>query len=228
MSDGVGTASAGGDARIRGVAFDLDGTLIDSYDAIADSLNHALRALGEPALSPERIRRMVGRGLETLVEQAAGRARVPEGVRLFREHYERVAVAGTRLLPGVAETVAELHRRGYRMGVASNKPARFGALLLEALGLGPYLGPVLGPDRVEHPKPHPEMVHRLLREMRLAPGEAVYVGDMDLDVETCRNAGLPCWLVPTGSCSREELEGAGADRLLAGFRDLAGLLPPLR
>lgn len=213
--------------RVRGIVFDLDGTLIDSYDAIADSLNYALRGLGRPEVPPERVRGMVGRGLETLVERVAGSARVDEGVRLFRENYARVALAGTRLLPGVAATLAALDARGYRMGVASNKPARFGTDLLDRLGLGRHLAGVLGPDLVEHPKPDPEMVHRLLALLGVVASEAIYVGDMDVDVETCRNAGLPCWVVPTGSCSREELEAAGADRLLGSFPELLDLLPSI-
>lgn len=212
-------------SAIRGIVFDLDGTLVDSYGAITESLNHALRELGEPELPEERVRRMVGRGLETLVERVVGPERVPEGVRLFRERYERVAVTGTRLLPGVGETLAELAARGYRMGVASNKPARFGTRILEGLEIARYLPEVFGPDRVAHPKPHPEMVHRLLEALDVSLDRAVYVGDMDVDVETCRGAGLPCWLVATGSCSRAELQAAGGDRLLDGFRDLLDLLP---
>ena len=211
----------------RGIVFDLDGTLVDSYPGITQSLNFALQELGEEELSPERVRRMVGRGLETLVESCVGPERRDEGVRLFREEYDRVALSGTTLLPGVAGTLETLSHRGYRMGVASNKPAQFGDRILQGLGVGQHLAEVYGPDRVEHTKPHPEMVHRLLEDLGLGRAEAVYVGDMGVDVETCRNAGLPCWLVPTGSCSRDELANAGGDRLLDRFEDLLELLPTL-
>ena len=212
---------------IRGVIFDLDGTLIDSYDAIARSLNHALQVLGKAPIPADRVRRMVGHGLERLVEEAIGPEQVAEGVRLFRVHYEQVAIAGTRSLPGVVPTLAALKQRGYRMAVASNKPARFGQVLLDHLGMMSYLLEVLGPDRVGNPKPHPEMVRRLLGVLRLRPDQVIYVGDMPVDVETCRNAGLTCWLIPTGSSSAEELADVGGDRLLRQFSDLLRLLPPL-
>ena len=211
--------------RFRGVIFDLDGTLVDSYDAIARSLNHALRCLGEESLPTPQVRRMVGRGLEVLVEQALGGPdRVAEGVRLFREEYAVIGVEMTRPLPDVVPTLSELHARGYGMAVASNKPARFGRAILERLGMMPHLVDVMGPDRVSHPKPHPEMMKTLLTTLGLGADEIVYVGDMDLDVETAQNAGVECWLIPTGSCTADELGGAGGDRVLERFPELLELL----
>jgi phosphoglycolate phosphatase len=109
--------------------------------------------------------------------------------------------------------------------VASNKPARFGRPILEQVGLASYFQGILGPDLVSHAKPHPAMVRRLLEMLGLQPAQVVYVGDMPVDVETCRNAQIPCWLVPTGSSTLEELEAAGGDRVLPQFADLLDLLP---
>jgi phosphoglycolate phosphatase len=210
---------------VQGVLFDLDGTLIDSYAAIADSLNHALEAAGRATLPADEVRPMVGHGLESLVSRVLDGQGVEEGVLRFRERYAQIYKHRTQVLPGVAETVRTLARRGYRMGVASNKPARFGRPLLEHLGLAPHLQGVLGPDLVAHPKPHPAMVRRLLEVLQLEPAQVVYVGDMPVDVETCRNAEIPCWLVPTGSSTLEELERAGGNRVLLHFSDLLDLLP---
>jgi len=207
------------------VLFDLDGTLIDSYAAIAESLNHALTTLGRPALPADEVRRMVGHGLESLLSDALDGRQVEQGVRLFRERYAEVYIRHTRILPEVEQTVRTLAQRGYRMGVASNKPARFGRPILEQLGLAPHLQAILGPDLVEHPKPHPAMVWRLLELLELEPAQVVYVGDMPVDVETCRNVQIPCWLVPTGSSTLEELERSGGDRVLPLFSDLLDLLP---
>jgi phosphoglycolate phosphatase len=220
-------------ARVRAVVFDLDGTLIDSYEAIADSLNTALAGLGRAPLPVPRIRTMVGRGLETLIARALevddglpdGAAAVAEGVRLFRARYDRVCVPLTTLLPGVAGTLAGLHGRGYPMGVATNKPSYFARRLLDALGVGGYLAAVYGPDLVARHKPDPEMVHAVLRTMGVEPREALYVGDMEIDVQTARAAGMPVVVMPTGSCDDASLQTCGADRVVPGMAALLDLLP---
>ncbi len=219
-SDPMGTYD-----HIRGVVFDLDGTLIDSYDAIAESLNAALEAEGLAPLGVEQVRGMVGLGLETLIGRAMGEDRVERGVRHFRERYERICFERTSLLPEVAHTLDALYRRGYRMAVASNKPSHFGWRLLEGLHVRKYLDTVLGPDVVKHKKPHPEMLQRAMQAMRVGVGETLYVGDMEVDVETARAAGVPVVVVPTGSRSKEALERSGADGLIGSFKDLLTLLP---
>lgn len=211
---------------VAGLVFDLDGTLIDSYEAIGESLNHALDRLGRPRLDPEAVRAMVGRGLESLVERAMGDpALVTDGVRLFRERYDTICVERTRLLPEVKETLERLSGRGFRMAVATNKPSYFARRLLDALGVGARFIAILGPDLVERPKPDPGMVRVALENLGIGPAHALYVGDMEIDVEVARAAGVRVAVLPTGSSPREALAGAGADRLLPGFGALLDLLP---
>ena len=210
--------------RVQCVLFDLDGTLIDSYGAIAECFNHARVRLGLPALSEGEVRGMVGHGLESLMEQAVGAARRDEGVRLFRERYDVICEDRTSALSGVAETVAELHRKGIKMGVATNKPARFAVRILRALSLMPPIEVVRGPGNGLPPKPDPALLHDALSALGASPAESLYVGDMGVDVESARRAGLRVWLVPTGSCSREELLRSGGDGLLERFDELAGLV----
>lgn len=211
--------------RVRGLVFDLDGTLVDSYQAIATSLNHARAGYGLCALPTAEVRRSVGHGLEVLVAEQVGPDRVEEGVRRFRERYAEVFRSQTFALPAVNETLGELRRRGYRLSVASNKPARFGEEILRELDLLGYLDCVEGPDRAGSTKPDPTMLHRCLRAMGVSPGEAVYVGDMTLDVETAARADVPVLLVGGGSSSVEELRATG-ERVLGSLRELLDMLPP--
>jgi 2-phosphoglycolate phosphatase len=211
--------------NVRGIVFDLDGTLIDSYDAIAESLNAALEAAGHTPLPVEEVRGMVGLGLETLVSKALGPEHVEEGVRNFRARYEEIFLERTTLMPRVAGTLDQLHRRGYRMSVASNKPSIFTWRILEGLKVRRYLTTVLGPDLVEKKKPHPEMVHRAMKEMGLDAARTLYVGDMEVDVQTARAAGVPVVVVPTGSRSEAELRAAVPDLLIPGIESLLDLLP---
>jgi len=220
--------------RVRGIVFDLDGTLIDSYDAIAESLNHAMRALGHPVVPLALVRRLVGRGLESLIERAirhvdpsadCGVSTIARAVRLFRQRYDVICVEKTRLLPGVSETLAALSDRGYRLSVATNKPSYFAVRLLDGLGVGRFLDKVMGPDLVSRPKPDPEMVRAALEAMGVDASSALYVGDMPIDVETARAAGLTVVVLPTGSSDRAELATAGADLLLSSASELLDLLP---
>jgi phosphoglycolate phosphatase len=213
--------------KVRAVVFDLDGTLIDGYDAIHEALSHALVSLGLPAPDRARVRDMVGHGLESLLEQAAGRMLAPEGVRLFREYYLNVAVSGSRLLPGVPQALGRLRAEGVALSVASNKPSRFSRMILEAKGVAENFVAIVGPDGAHPPKPHPAMLGPLFSVMQSSSFDTVCVGDMEVDVEFARAAGCRAVVLPTGSRSVEFLRRAGADAMIATLAELPGALANL-
>jgi phosphoglycolate phosphatase len=219
------TAHMAARSLIRGIIFDFDGTLIDSYEAIGESLNHARAAFSLAPVPQDEVRRMVGHGLEKLIEQSIGADRVPEGVRLFREKYETLCRERTSLMPQVKETVEELGRRGYQMGIATNKPSYFARSILQALEMDHLFEEVVGPNDVERPKPDPEMLEMVMMRIGLGPDEVVYIGDMPLDVETARRAGLSVYTVASGSADRQALLAAGPDRHLTRFGELLTYLP---
>lgn len=206
------------------IVFDLDGTLIDGYDAIEEALAHAMKALGKEPPGREQVREMVGHGLEKLLQQAVGPRLAPEGVRLFREYYPEVAIAKSRLLPGVADVLERLARAGYAMSLASNKPLRFSRLILESKNVAGYFREFAGPDASHAPKPDPSMLRALMAAMGSTPEATVCVGDMEVDVEFARAGGCRAIVVPTGSRSREFLETAGADLLIDDLADLPAAL----
>ena len=203
--------------RTRAVVFDLDGTLIDGYGGIHAALAFALGRLGISVPGGDRVREMVGHGIERLLERTAGRERAAEGVRLFREHYPAVAVEGSSLLPGVSAALSRLAAEGYSLAVASNKPARFSRMILDAKGVGDRFAAIVGPDAEHPPKPDPSMLRALLAMTGAAAGETVCVGDMEVDVDFARAAGCRVIVLPTGSRSAEFLRGAGADALIHSF-----------
>lgn len=206
--------------------FDLDGTLVDSYEPITASLNEARVRFGLPAKSLSEVRGEVGTGLEVLMLRNLGPERVEEGVRVFRSHYRKVFLAGTKLLPGVAATLAALRARGVPMAVTSNKPAYFTREILEHLGLEGHFRAVLGPEMVLRPKPDPEMVLKAVGILGRPKEEVLYVGDMTIDIETCRRASIAVCVVPSGSDQRETLVAAAPDHLVERFEEVAPLLAP--
>jgi phosphoglycolate phosphatase len=209
--------------RVRAIVFDLDGTLVDSYAPITASLNRARFAYSLPMLAVDEVRRRVGHGLESLIADLVGPDRVDDGVRIFREHYAESFAAGTLALPGVPATLNRLAGRGYRMAVASNKPARFGRAILETLGLDAHLDEIQGPDVAGHAKPHPAMIRRCLEILESSPEQSLYVGDMVLDVETAARAGLPVVLVAGGSSTDDDLHATG-ETVLGCLGELPSLL----
>jgi len=209
---------------LSAVVFDLDGTLIDGYGAIHAALRFALERLDRPAPGRERVREMVGHGLESLLEQAVGPALAPEGVRLFRAFYPEVAVEGSRLLPGVVEALDRLQEDGFAMSVASNKPPRFSRMILEARGIAARFAAIVWPDDAHPPKPDPAMLVALRSAMGAPADGTVCVGDMEVDVDFARAGGCRVVVVPTGSRSAEYLRGTGADAMIADLSELPGAL----
>jgi phosphoglycolate phosphatase len=210
---------------VRGIVLDLDGTLVDSFSAISESLNHARRKFGLPPLSLTEVRQHVGRGLEVLIKELVGAQRIEPGVRLFRERYAEV-FRRTSALPGALDSLRVLRRHGYRLSVASNKPARFSEPILDDLGMLPLLDGVQGPDLAGTTKPEPTMVHNCLSAMGLSARQGLYVGDMVLDVKTAASAGLPVVLVGGGASEETELRATG-EKFLHSVAELADLLPKL-
>lgn len=206
------------------VVFDLDGTLVDGYAAIDEALGWTMRQMGFIPPSSADVRRMVGEGLERLLEKNVGTARADEGVRLFRERYPEVAVEMTDLMPGVRSVLRSVEESGRRMALTSNKPARFSRMILEAKAVAGYFFEIAGPDGDTPPKPDPKMLRGILERGGFAPGATVVVGDMEIDARFARSAGCRVVLVPGGSRTREELAAEAPDALLDSLLDLPGWL----
>ncbi|MSQ94053.1 MAG: HAD family hydrolase [Gemmataceae bacterium] len=202
------------------VVFDFDGTLADSYAAIACSVNHVrgLRGLGE--LSLDEVKHYVGRGAEYLLEHTVPDGQLAEDLARYRVHHPNVMLTMTHLLPGAAALVSGLHQRGKKVGLCSNKPRFFSAEILKYLGLAAYFEAVLGPDDVPKPKPAPDMLLLAIDRLGVPAERLLYVGDMTVDIQTARAAGVTVWAVATGSEPRRDLETSRPDRLLTSLQEM--------
>ncbi len=209
---------------IRAVLFDFDGTLGDSYPAITASVNHVRALHGLPPLSEPEVRRHVGRGGGYLLQHTVPAGSLEANTAAYRAHHPSVLREGTRLMPGAAEALRALHERGLLLGVCSNKPVDFTRELVAYLGVASYLDVVLGPEDVPNPKPAPDMLRAGLSRLRVSAQQALYVGDMTVDIQTARAAGVSVWVVPTGSDEIETLRQANPDRLLHNLGELPELL----
>ena len=211
------------------VIFDLDGTLLDTIDDIALSMNAMLEKQGFPTHVRDAYKYFVGSGARVLAERS-----LPEDVRTegnisrlledFIPYYELHKKDRTRVYEGMTETLEELLRRGLLLAVASNKPH---ALMLDILQ---YYFPKLRfslffGQRPGHPvKPDPEIVFDILSGLKVEKEQALYVGDTAVDMQTAHAAGLKAAGALWGFRTREELLAERADFLLEQPREIVGLL----
>jgi len=189
----------------QAVTFDLDGTLIDSTEAIVDSFNHTFDTIGDARPSLEAIVETISLPLEDSLRQLSPRDTATL-IPIFRAYYEEIAAERTFLLPGVEEALSRLSEAGMPIGLATSKLRKFAEMLLDHFGVLRYFECRIGPDDVAKRKPHPEALLKAAAGLGVAPASMVYVGDSPIDVEASRRAGCPCLCVTTGYGTREELE----------------------
>ena len=206
--------------KIRGVIFDLDGTLIDSYQAIFLSFQYAYENMELPPLSYEETRRVVGLGLTLTFNDLLGKERTPEALRLFRKRYWEVFPEHTRFLPGAKETIFELHRRRIRQAIATNKLGRFSRAIVKHFGVEGFFAAILGDEDVALNKPDPEMLLAAIEKLALPREEVVMVGDSLVDIQAAQNTGIRIFAIPSGSTKREALEQAKPTVILDRLTDL--------
>jgi len=206
--------------QCEAVLFDFDGTLADSYSAIAASVNHVRALRGLPAIALDEVKRNVGRGADYLLTHTVPGGDLTQDLACYRAHHPSVMTTHTHLLPGARELITSLHRAGKKLGLCSNKPRLFSEGILKHLEIAPYFSVVLGPEDVALPKPAPDMLCLALERLHVHRVNALYVGDMTVDIQTARAAGVCVWIVPTGSDERAVLEAERPDRLLGGLPEM--------
>jgi phosphoglycolate phosphatase len=205
-------------ASLRAVLFDFDGTLVDSFAAIAASVNCVRAAHGLLPLAEPEVRQHVGRGLAYLLDHTVPGCDQALDQPRYRDHHPSVMRPLTRLLPGAAELLPALHSRGLKLGVCSNKPSEFTRQLLDHLGIGRFISVVLGPDDVPYPKPAPDMLRVAMQHLHLTAEQTLYIGDMVVDIESAVLAGVRVWIV--SGQEREALLTAGAERVVADLHEV--------
>jgi len=172
--------------------FDLDGTLVDSRQDLAASVNHVRTKFSLPELSEAQISGLIGGGAQDLIRRALG-PDVPESelepsLRLFLTYYRAHMLDRTVLYPGVRETLERL--KDFRLAVLTNKPVHFSCSMLDGLGIYRYFSAVYGGNSFENKKPDPVGIFQILSDTKGHREKTWMIGDSSVDVRTGRNAGV--------------------------------------
>ena len=215
--------------RYKAIICDLDGTLIDSLDDIASSVNRVLATCAFPSHSALAYRDFIGDGVSQLIRRALPQSTcsdehlVAQCLSAYAADYRNSWSVATRLYPGIASALDDLSIAGLKLAVLSNKPEEFtqacASLFLADWNFDVVMG---ASDRFPH-KPDPASALQIARLLGFAPSQMLYLGDMPVDMLTARNSGMLAIGAAWGFRTRQQLIDAGADIVIDHPNELADL-----
>lgn len=195
--------------------FDLDGTLLYTLEDLANSVNYAMEQSQYPTHSIDEVRNMVGNGVKVLIERAVpSGTSVEETLRalsIFQQHYLIHNQDTTRPYEGIMEMLNALKQAGKKVAVVSNKFDKATKALCDKYFPG-LIDIAVGENEAAgiRKKPYPDMVMEVMQELGVSADESVYIGDSEVDIDTARNASLPCITVLWGFREKDFLKEKGA------------------
>jgi phosphoglycolate phosphatase len=207
--------------------FDLDGTLTDPAPGICACLTHAVNALGRSAPPGAELRRFIGPPLHAAFAELLGSSERPfldEAVRLYRERFTTLGLYENVVYPAIPSVLASLHAEGFALRVLTSKPSVFADRIVDHFALRQFFPRVYGAELTGELSTKAELLAHALASENLLPRYACMIGDRRHDVEGARTHGIAAIGVTWGYGSREELELAGADRIVDQFAALRGAI----
>lgn len=204
--------------------FDLDGTLINAYEAIIKSFNYTLGMLGLTPRSPATIIRSIGWGDINLLKPFVKKQQLDKAIAIYRKHHQHTLRQSSRLMPGARNLLSFLKKQNYLLAVASNRPTRFSRILIRHLSLSAYFDYVLCADKVKEGKPHPELLRRIMRHVHARASETAFVGDMAIDVQAGNRAKVVTIAITSGSSNKRGISQAQPCLSVSSLKELLRIL----
>jgi phosphoglycolate phosphatase len=194
----------------RAILFDLDGTLIDQFQAIHRAFSLTLSSMGYPEPSFDAVKRAVGGASDTTMEKLIGKERANEAVVKLRPIFEKEMLNGLIALPGACETLNWCKLNDFKTAVLTNKYGPHARAVCSHLGFDQFLEFTIGAEDTAWKKPNKELTLFTLDKIGFSSEETIYIGDSPYDYNTAQNASMDCILVATGTHSKEELSSLDA------------------
>ncbi len=171
------------------ILFDLDGTLIDSTDAILEGFEVAYDTFGKTAPDSEDIKSLIGYPLDIMFEKLGISGETREYVDAYKKHYRIISRAKTTLLPLAREAIEEASRFA-KLGIVTTKTGRYSHELLEHMDIMHHFDVLIGRENVQNPKPHAEPIHKAIKHLDASYESTWMIGDTLLDIHSAKNAGI--------------------------------------
>ena len=218
--------------EVSAIAFDLDGTLLDTVHELTAAVNALLDELGYSPLDNEVVGAMIGKGMANLVRralalasdvspEAVDEAELKDALNRYQAHYASRLGHETRLFPGMVPGLARLREMAIPLAVITNKATRFVRPHLVAAGIEDYFSVVIGGDDLPTKKPDPAPLRHVAALFGIPTGRLLMVGDSGNDVEAARGAGCPVWVVSYGYREGKPVHELKADGIVESVSDLA-------
>ncbi len=222
--------------KVDAVAFDLDGTLVETLPDLHESANRMLANLGRPAAAEATVRAYIGDGVDRLVKRLLtgstdaepDAALFEQAAKDFRTHYAQILTRASRPYPDTIETLEILRNRGFKLACVTNKPARYTGPLLAALDLARLLDLVLSGDSLEKKKPDALPLLHAAKTFGIEPARLLMVGDSAVDAAAARAADSPVFCVPYGYRGTLAVHELDCDAIVPALTELPGLIRTTR
>ncbi len=216
----------------KGIVFDLDGTLIQTCEEIADGLNDTLKDMNLPTIKNELVCTWIGLGTKTLFLEALSYIKgdsisdieksdyFDDGYTIFKKHYD--ARCATKGMPydGVKEVLVELREKGLKLAVMTNKEGRFTNKVLELHDMTKMFDCIVSGDTLDVKKPNPKGLGYISEQMGVDVSNLLFVGDSSIDIKTARNANIDVWVLTYGYNMGQDIRENNPDKVFDSFRDI--------
>lgn len=219
---------------IKVIAFDLDGTLINSIPDLAVAANKAAVQMGYAAVSEEKIREYVGNGADILVarvlsqniqvDPSVSAQQMAEGRKWFDQFYAETQHELSQLYDGVLDTLETLYQAGFIMSIVTNKPTKFLPEILERYNMGHLFHEVIGGDQFEKRKPDPMALNWLIKKYGISADQMLMVGDSRNDIQAAKNAGCQSFALTYGYNHGEPISTSNPDFIADSFDEVLNIV----
>lgn len=217
--------------KYKMILFDLDGTTLDTLKDLTDSVNYVLKNNGYPLRTVREIRSYLGNGIQRLIELSlpadVSEAETEKVYNEFLPYYKEHALDETKAYDGITDTIIELKDKGYLTALVSNKADVVVQKLVNRFFNGLFDFTIGQKDGINR-KPAPDMVNLALNTFNVQPGEALYIGDSEVDVETARNALMDVMCVSYGFRDKEDLIRLNPDFIVDSPTEILKVLNKLK